>query len=94
MKLRDDMQIASPTVFVSVPRLLNLISDRMKKTFEEIQGCQKALLDKAYQTKIRNLETKGDFRHWFYDMLIFKKVRSMFGSRVRAIVSGSAPLSS
>ncbi len=51
------------------------------------------MIDCGVQTKKDNILNKGDNSHFFYDKLIFSKVRDAFGGRVRLMVSGGAPLS-
>ena len=44
---------------------------------------------------LRNLKTyeSGELKHWLYDRFVFEEIRSKLGGRVRAMLSGSAPIS-
>lgn len=51
------------------------------------------LFDSALKTKLKQATTSGNFHHFFWDCLIFKKIKKLLGGRVKLMVSGGAPLS-
>lgn len=90
---REDMEILEPTVFFTVPRLLNTIRQLIFSEFEKLPpGCSKNLVQQALRVKKENLLKYGELTHALYDALVFKKVRAKFGGKIEAILSGSAPL--
>lgn len=91
MKLKDDLAILKPTVFVSVPRLYNKFYDAMRSKLSELTGCKGTLAKKALATKLENIE-KGQYTHFLYDKLVFNKMKDVLGGRVEVLLSGSAPL--
>lgn len=91
MKLKDDLAILKPTVFVSVPRLFNKFYDAMRGKLSELTGCKGTLAKKALTTKLANIE-KGQYTHFLYDKLVFNKMKDVLGGRVQVLLSGSAPL--
>lgn len=91
LKLKDDLAILKPTVFVSVPRLFNKFYDAMRAKMSELTGCQGTIAKKALATKLANVE-KGQYTHFLYDKLVFKKMKEVLGGRVQCLLSGSAPL--
>lgn len=91
LKLLEDMAELKPTVFVSVPRLLNRIYDKVLGAVNAKGGISSYLFHTAFSIKKANLETTVN--HWLYDRLVFKKVRELLGGRVRFMLSGSAPIS-
>lgn len=92
-KLKDDLAILKPTIFVTVPRLLLRFHDVMQSGLEKLKGCKKSLATKAVTKKTENINKKGSLKHGFYDKLIFKKMRQALGGRIRLIMVGSAPTS-
>jgi long-chain acyl-CoA synthetase len=91
-KLKDDLAIVKPTVFVSVPRLYSRFYEVLKSKFNELQGWTKTALNYALNTKLENLEKTGTYKHRVYDRVFFQKTREALGGRVRLMISGSAPL--
>ena len=91
-KIIDDIAALQPTLFVSVPRLLNRIYDKVKQNIDKTGGISKILFDMAYRSKLENLHNYGELNHWFWDRLVFKKVKARLGGRIRSILSGAAPL--
>jgi long-chain acyl-CoA synthetase len=92
LKLLDDISVLKPTLFISVPRLLNRVFDKVTASVEAKGGISKFLFDTAYASKKAGL-ANGHVTHWFWDRLVFGAVRARLGGRVRAIVTGSAPIS-
>lgn len=92
-KLKDDLQIFKPTIFVSVPRLYNKFFDAIQLKINEVQGSLKGkLVNSAVETKLENLRTQGKLTHVIYDQLVFKKMKAILGGEVRLMITGSAPL--
>ena len=46
----------------------------------------------AYNTKLENYKNYGIVTHIIYDAIVFKKIREMFGNRIRTVLCASAPL--
>ena len=46
----------------------------------------------AYYTKLENYKKYGIITHLIYDKLIFKKIRAMFGNKLKTILCASAPM--
>lgn len=91
-KLKDDLAIVKPTIFLSVPRLYSRFYDVLKAKFAELTGFTKTALDYALNTKLENLKSTGTYTHKVYDRVFFAKTREALGGRVRLMISGSAPL--
>jgi long-chain acyl-CoA synthetase len=53
---------------------------------------EKKLAYKAYNAKLENYKKYGIITHTIYDQIIFKKIRAMFGNRIKAILCASAPM--
>ena len=79
--LSQDLQLAKPTVLVSVPRVYEKMHD---KIVESLSGLKKWLFYLAFYLPCRNR---------FTDKWIFSKIRQKTGGRLRFFVSGGAPLS-
>lgn len=90
--LVEDIQELKPTIFASVPRLLNRIYGKIVASTIEAPGATGALARRAVAAKLANLEAGKGFTHPFWDRLIFNKVKKALGGNVRIIVTGSAPI--
>ncbi|OQR92922.1 Long-chain-fatty-acid--CoA ligase [Achlya hypogyna] len=94
LKLVDDLVALRPTVFASVPRLLNRVYDKVVGAGLSAGGVKGWLFATALATKLANLE-RGITAHALYDKLIFSKIKAKLGlDRVGFVITGSAPLSS
>jgi len=91
-KLLDDALALKPTLFASVPRLLNRIYDAVWDNINKTGGFSAWLFNFAYNSKKRGLK-RGRNTHWLWDRIVFNNVRNKLGGNVKAIYSGSAPLS-
>lgn len=91
-KLKEDLAVVKPTVFVSVPRLYSRFHEVLRGKFAELTGCTKTMLDYALETKLNNLAETGQYTHALYDKIFFAKTKAALGGRVRLMISGSAPL--
>ena len=90
--LMEDISILGPTLLFTVPRVLQTIRMKVFDGFNALGGIKKKLAYKAYHTKLENYKKSGVITHTLYDQLIFKKIRAMFGNRIRAVLCASAPM--
>jgi long-chain acyl-CoA synthetase len=90
--LVEDMSILGPTIVCLVPRVMQTIRTKIFDSFNSLNIWQKELAYKAYYTKLENFRKYGIINHVIYDQIIFKKVRNMFGGKVKCLLSASAPM--
>jgi long-chain acyl-CoA synthetase len=93
MKLKDDMALAKPTIFASVPRLFLRFFQLIKAKAESLTGIKKKIFDRGYAAKLHYLKNGGHVTHKFYDRLVFNTTKEAFGGRVRYLITASAPIS-
>lgn len=92
LKIIEDLQALRPTVFPSVPRLLNRIYDKLQAQIKEAGGLKEKLFNMAYASKLEGLK-RGTFEHAIYDRILFSKIKEKVGlDRVKQIITGSAPI--
>jgi len=90
--LMEDISILGPTLLFTVPRILQTIRTKVFDGFNSLGGWKKKLAYKAYNAKLENYKKYGIITHTIYDQIIFKKIRAMFGNRIKAILCASAPM--
>ncbi len=93
----EHLREVRPTIFATVPRVLEKIFERILMMAEELTGLKKSLLNWAIDLARRyELGTKP--RGWYAvqlklaDKLIFSKWREAVGGRVKFVISGGAAL--
>jgi long-chain acyl-CoA synthetase len=91
-KLMEDIGVLKPTLFLSVPRVLNRVFDKITQGVKEAGGAKQYLFEKALGSKLQRLRTQGIYTHSFWDALVFNKLKALLGGRVRMVLSGSAPM--
>ncbi|CAB4423979.1 unnamed protein product [Rhizophagus irregularis] len=92
LKLLDDIAELKPTIFISVPRLLNRVYDKVMAGVKAKGGVAQWMFTAAYNAKKNGLD-KGNVDHWMWDRVVFAPIRARLGGRVKAILSGAAPIS-
>ncbi|KAG0239100.1 hypothetical protein BGW41_007943 [Actinomortierella wolfii] len=92
LRLLEDMQALKPTVFPTVPRLMNRIYARVKAATVEAPGLVGALARRGFAAKLANYQAGKGFTHPLWDRLLFKKVRQVLGGNIRYMIVGSAPI--
>lgn len=91
-KLVDDMKELKPTIFCTVPRLLNRIYSKINENLEKSSPLKRAIFKYSFAQKEKEV-LKGVVRkNSIYDFA-FKQIRESLGGSVKILISGSAPIS-
>ncbi|GIX17417.1 MAG: AMP-dependent synthetase [Rhodothalassiaceae bacterium] len=97
-KLATNMAEARPTIMVVVPRLFEMLRQRVQAAIRKEGGLKARLFEEALRLGIKRTRapdslTLGErIRDRALDALVRAKVRRRFGGRLKALVSGGAPL--
>ncbi|RMB12684.1 AMP-dependent synthetase/ligase [Eilatimonas milleporae] len=97
-KLAVNMTEAKPTIMVVVPRLFEMLRTRLTRQIEKEGGLKQKLFARCLDLGTRNLTDPGSLGlidrllNAFLDRTVRRQVQKKFGGRLRALVSGGAPL--
>jgi long-chain acyl-CoA synthetase len=100
-RLAEIMPQVRPTVMPTVPRVLEKVHTAVSANFAEATGPKRRLIDWALRVGRRAsaLRQKGEplrpslvIQHRIADRLVYSKVKARLGGRLRAAISGGAPL--
>lgn len=89
---------ARPTLMIAVPRLYEVMRQRILRAVGREGGVKAKLFAQALELGRKTYEEKGalglsaHFFNYALDGLVRKAVRARFGGRLKAMVSGGAPL--
>ena len=90
-KLLEELAVVRPTIFGSVPRVMNKLFDKIKATMAESK--LKGWLLGAATTSKRGLLDKGVVtKNTCWDKLVLKKVQALLGGRIHTWANAAAPL--
>ena len=93
-----NMAEARPTIMTAVPRLYETMRSRILRGVEKAGGHKEKMFKKTLELGLRKIEAPGSLSitdrilDGVLDRLVRNKVRSRFGGRLKALVSGGAPL--
>ena len=95
-KLASNIEETRPTIMVVVPRLFEVLRTRIIKQVEKQGKVANFMMDSALKITEHSKGGKKRLRDRPLDFLVEKalrpKIRAKFGGRVKAMVSGGAPL--
>ena len=96
-KIGDNLKEVKPHIFVTVPRLLEKVYEKIVNTGSQLTGIKKALFFWALNLGLRYEQHRAN--GWFYEFqlsiankLIFSKWREALGGNIVGIVSGGSAL--
>jgi long-chain acyl-CoA synthetase len=93
LKLTDDLKALRPTVFPSVPRLLNKVYDRVVAGVKEKSAFQRFMFYQGVNTKLSYYEAFGWCGNRIIDNVVLAAAKERLGGRVRIMITASAPIS-
>ena len=96
--LLDDLAAFRPTVLLAVPRVFEKVFHGARR--KAVDGGKGKIFDAATATAVAWSEARDaggpgmglKLRRALFDVLVYRRLRAALGGRVRAAVSGSAPL--
>ncbi|WP_341713154.1 long-chain fatty acid--CoA ligase [Erythrobacter sp.] len=95
-KLASNIEDTRPTIMVVVPRLFEVLRARIMKQIEKQGGLAEKLMNTALSVGERKAAGASKFGDGAKDLLVGRllkpKIRQRFGGRIKAMVSGGAPL--
>ena len=95
-KLASNIEEARPTIMVVVPRLFEVLRTRIIKSIEKQGKFPTYLLGQALRIAAKEQAGKGSVLDLPMKLLLSRtlipKIRARFGGRMKALVSGGAPL--
>lgn len=95
-KLSSNLEEAQPTLMVVVPRLFEVLRDKMMKAIAKQGALARFLLGRALKLGEKQVAGTHGLLTMPDDLLLSltlrPKIRQRFGGRVKALVSGGAPL--
>ncbi|MEL7197857.1 MAG: long-chain fatty acid--CoA ligase [Pseudomonadota bacterium] len=95
-KLASNIEETRPTIMVVVPRLFEVLRTRIMKQIEKQGKVARFMMGSALKISEHSKEGKKRKRDKPLDLLVEKtlrpKIRAKFGGRLKALVSGGAPL--
>ncbi|CAM3628715.1 AMP-dependent synthetase/ligase [Thalassospira profundimaris] len=96
-KLAANLAEVRPTIMTAVPRLYEMLYQRMSRMVEKEGGIKQKLFNltlrlgrKNYEGERLNLLEK--LQNFACELLLRRKLRQRFGGRIKAMVSGGGPL--
>ena len=89
--LMEDIAACRPTIFVSVPRLLNRIYDRTMALVNS-SSLKRKLFNMAMRSKQADIRRGIVCNTTIWDKLVFKRIQTSLGGRLRLIASAAAPI--
>lgn len=94
---KGDASVLKPTVMTAVPAILDRIRDGVVKKVEEKGGLVKHLFNIGCKRRLAALEGSWlgawGLERTLWDIIVFKRIRTLLGGRIRYVLCGGAPLS-
>ncbi len=98
-KLAANMADARPTVMVVVPRLFEMLRTKITRSIEKEGGRKAKMFKRCLELGMKHLRDgeplslSEKIEDWVLSATVKRAVKKQFGGRMRALVSGGAPLS-
>ncbi|MCR4736979.1 MAG: long-chain fatty acid--CoA ligase [Bacteroidales bacterium] len=94
----ENIKEVRPTMMSAVPRVLEKMFDKIMSAKKSMKPLPRKIftwaMDLAQEYKLQDQDRTGwyNFRHWFADKLIYRKIRKQVGGNFDIVVSGAASI--
>jgi long-chain acyl-CoA synthetase len=101
-KIPDNLQEVRPTIFIGVPRIFEKVYARARLKAARSSKLSETIFDESitvameYAQAIESGKAAAlilKVKHALFDILVYRKLRTFFGGRLRACITGGAALS-
>ena len=96
-KLSDELKLAEPDYFLNVPTLLERVRGKIEEAVRQKGGFAARLFSRAHRAYANRLRGQGTLANsvWLHlaNSFMFPTIRKTIGANLKALISGSAPLS-
>ena len=86
------LKVVKPTIMTAVPRLLEKIFNKIKMNILAKPLISRTIASLAFEYALNENMNKNTFVYSIYDKIVYSKLREIFGSRLKKLISGGAPL--
>lgn len=86
------LKVVKPTIMTAVPRLLEKIFNKIKMNILLKPLISRTIASLAFEYALNENMNKNSFIYSIYDKVVYSKLREIFGSRLKKLISGGAPL--
>ncbi|KAL3502580.1 hypothetical protein ACH5RR_037029 [Cinchona calisaya] len=94
---KGDASVLQPTLMAAVPAILDRVREGVLKKVDEKGGFSEKLFNISFKRRVAAIQGSW-FGAWglearLWDIIIFKRIRSILGGKIRFMLCGGAPLS-
>jgi long-subunit acyl-CoA synthetase (AMP-forming) len=88
-----DAPLLAPTFMVFAPAVLDKIYQGVNQKRNNMSGVAQTLFQWGLNSGNRHFDNGSIGSNWFFNKVVFSKVQGLVGGRIKAMITGSAPLS-
>lgn len=88
-----DAPTLQPTFMVFAPAVLDKIYQGLNARVKGMTGFQQTMFQWGLNSGARHFDSGGVGANWLLNKVVFQKVQGLIGGRLKAMITGSAPLS-
>jgi long-subunit acyl-CoA synthetase (AMP-forming) len=88
-----DAPLLQPTFMVFAPAVLDKIYQGVNAKREKMSGVAQTMFSWGLNSGNRHFDNGSIGANWFFNKIVFSKVQGLVGGRIKAMITGSAPLS-
>ncbi len=96
-RISEELKLAAPNYFVNVPLFLERVRRKVEESITKRGGIAAALFKRAQQAYMRRYRKQINFADGLWwaaaNVVLFPTIRKSIGPNLKALISGSAPLS-
>ena len=89
---KGDAQVCQPTLLVMAPAILDKVFVGLQLKMKSAKPIVQKLFAMGLAAGVKRYDAGGIGAPFLYNAIVFKKVQALLGGKLRAVITGSAPL--